>query len=117
MGQLITINQPNKLTTINPNLGQQANAAASHYVFRDYQSTLAENTLARHGRDLSHFSAYLVEIGAAVGADQLMKHPDAWRGVTWGIVEGFKLWLLKRGFSISTVNGCLSTVRSYARLA
>lgn len=43
--------------------------------------------------------------------------PDAWVGVTWGLVEGFVKWLLKGGYSISSVNGRLSAVKIYARLA
>lgn len=43
--------------------------------------------------------------------------PEAWQGVTWGLVEGFVKWLLSEGYSISSVNNRLSAVKVYARLA
>lgn len=43
--------------------------------------------------------------------------PAAWQGVTWGLVEGFVKWLLKRGYSVATINNRLSAVKVYVRLA
>lgn len=43
--------------------------------------------------------------------------PDAWQGVTWGLVEGFVKWLLNQGYSMATVNNRLSAIQVYARLA
>jgi integrase len=43
--------------------------------------------------------------------------PEAWQGVTWGLVEGFVKWLLNQGYSVSSVNNRLSAVKVYARLA
>jgi integrase len=43
--------------------------------------------------------------------------PAAWRGVTWGLVEGFVKWLLNQGYSLASVNNRLSAVKVYARLA
>ncbi len=43
--------------------------------------------------------------------------PDAWQGVTWGLVEGFVKWLLRTGYTIASANNRLSTVKVYARLA
>jgi len=43
--------------------------------------------------------------------------PVAWRGVTWGLVEGFVKWLLNRGYSLTTINNRLSAVKVYTRLA
>jgi integrase len=43
--------------------------------------------------------------------------PDAWQGVTWGLVEGFVKWLLNQGYSLASVNNRLSAVKVYARLA
>jgi integrase len=37
--------------------------------------------------------------------------------VTWGLVEGFTRWLLLQGYSVSSVNVRLSTVKTYSRLA
>jgi len=43
--------------------------------------------------------------------------PEAWDGVTWGLVEGFVKWLLNEGYSVASVNNRLSAVKVYARLA
>lgn len=43
--------------------------------------------------------------------------PESWRGVTWGLVEGFVKWLLSQGYSVSTVNNRLSVIKVYSRLA
>jgi integrase len=43
--------------------------------------------------------------------------PEAWQGVTWGLVEGFVKWLLNEGYSVASVNNRLSAVKVYARLA
>ena len=43
--------------------------------------------------------------------------PEAWQGITWGLVEGFVKWLLNEGYSVASVNNRLSAVKVYARLA
>jgi integrase len=43
--------------------------------------------------------------------------PEAWQGVTWGLVEGFVKWLLNEGYSVASVNSRLSAITVYARLA
>lgn len=43
--------------------------------------------------------------------------PDAWEGVTWGLVEGYVKWLLQKGYSIASVNNRLSAIKVYTRLA
>lgn len=42
---------------------------------------------------------------------------EAWRGVTWGLVQAFVDDLLHQGYAVSSINVHLSTVKSYARLA
>lgn len=51
------------------------------------------------------------------GAYYVQHVPAGWQGVTWGLVEGFVKWLLKRGYSLATVNHRLSTIKVYVRLA
>jgi integrase len=106
--------QPTTLT-----VGQQANAAAARWVFTDYRSRKATNTLANHAAALAAWADFLNQTGAAVGldGDQLATDPNAWRGVTWGMVEAFKVGLLNQGYSVGTVNNRLSAVRVYATLA
>jgi integrase len=98
--------------------GQIANKAAGSAIFSRYLSQKSENTLKRHSRDLELFAEYLLDIGIMPenGAD-FQTNPAAWRGVTWGIVEGFIAWQLQEGYAITTVNARLSTVKVYTQMA
>jgi len=106
-------------------LGQAANQAAAAAVFSEYQSRKSKNTLRRQSYDLAAFSAFLKsikskntdpEMGDADPGD-LMQDPETWRGITWGLVTAFLSWQLKEGYAIGTINGRLSTVKVYAKLA
>ena len=46
-----------------------------------------------------------------------MPNADAWRGVTWGLVEGFRNWMVAQGDAVGSINVRLSTVKAYAKLA
>lgn len=98
--------------------GQIANQAAGHAVFSRYLSQKSANTLKRHSRDLELFAEYLLDIGIMPenGAD-FQTNPEAWRGVTWGIIEGFIAWQLQEGYAVTTVNARLSTTKVYAQMA
>lgn len=98
--------------------GQLANEMAGRTLFQRYLSEKAPNTLKRHARDLELFAEYLLDLGIPLesGAD-FQTNPAAWRGVSWGIVEGYVHWLLREGYAIASVNARLSTVRTYAQLA
>ncbi len=98
--------------------GQIANQAAGSASFSRYLSQKSANTLKRHSRDLELFAEYLLDIGIMPehGAD-FQTNPIAWRGVTWGIVEGFIAWLLREGYATATVNARLSTIKVYAQMA
>ncbi len=106
--------QPSPLETA----GQIANRIAGQNIFQRYLSEKAANTIKRHARDLELFAEYLLDIGLELehGAD-FQTNPNAWRGVTWGIVEGFVQWQLGEGYAISSVNARLSTVKVYAQMA
>ncbi|MBN1975952.1 MAG: site-specific integrase [Anaerolineae bacterium] len=98
--------------------GKIANNSAARSVFADYRSRKADNTLRRQDAALALFSEFLAEsAGHAPTAEALATEPEAWRGVTWGLVDGFAKWLLLRGYAVGTVNVRLSTVKSYAKLA
>jgi integrase len=111
--------QPQKPTPLTL-AGRVANRVAGSYVFERYLSEKSQNTLKRHGRDLELFAEYLIDAGIRLeegdGAD-FQHNPHAWRGVTWGIVEGFVRWLLAEGYAVASVNSRLSVVRTYAHLA
>ncbi len=98
--------------------GQIANRVAGQNIFQRYLSEKSANTIKRHARDLELFAEYLLDVGLelAHGAD-FQTNPAAWRGVTWGIVEGFIQWQLGEGYAITSVNARLSTVKVYATMA
>lgn len=98
-------------------VGQVANYHAAQQVFCDYLDRKAQNTIKAQGFDLAVFSEYLAAAGINASADALQTDPQAWQGMTWGIVEGFVKWLLAQGFAIGTINRRLSTVKVYAKLA
>lgn len=95
--------------------GQIANQIAGAGIFTDYRGRKAANTLSRQDNDLALFADYLRSTGLTVG--DFAGDPQAWNGITWGLVAGFARWLLAAGYAVSTVNVRLSTVKVYAGLA
>src|SRR5919106_624347 len=110
--------QPEELAQLNDIMhqaGQAANAAAARGTFEEHTARKADHTIRRKIADLALFETFLQSAG--VPAAGLYEDPHAWSGVTWGLVEGFKLWQLKQGYAIGSINGRLSTVRTFAKLA
>jgi len=99
--------------------GQVANYHAAQRRFDDYLSRKADNTVVAQRSDLLHFSVYLHDVGVqnTPNEDQLQTDPLAWRGVTWGLVDGFVKWQLTQGHAITSINRRLSTIKVYAKLA
>ncbi len=97
--------------------GSAANFAAAQGVFSDYLARRADNTLRRQAADLRLFAEFLNEAGVSTEGDLLRESPEPWRGLTWGIVEAFKRWMLAGGYAVGSVNVRLSTIKTYARLA
>jgi len=114
--------------------GQAANAHAARSVLADYLSRKADNTIRRQAADLARFVEFLnqvgehagVELGAALAGfvesvamfpDGTSPDPEAWRGVTWGLVEAFRNWMVGQGDAVGSINVRLSTVKAYAKLA
>ncbi len=95
--------------------GQAANDAAARHTFGEHTARKADNTIRRKRADIALFERFLSEVGIA--AEDLFDNPAAWHGVTWGIVKAFGGWMLQNGYAIGSVNGRLSTVRTYASLA
>jgi integrase len=106
---------PRPETTALTLAGQVANDIAARSVFMDYQSRKAKNTLRRQANDLALFADFLRVTGLQVG--DFVSDPETWRGMTWGLVEGFARWQLQEGYAVPSVNVRLATVKSYARLA
>jgi integrase len=97
-------------------VGEVANQYAAQGVFADYQSRKSQNTLKRQRSGLRLFREYLSDCGLEDTGD-LAADPLAWRGVTWGLVQGFVRWQLQRGYAVSSINVRLSTIRTYCSLA
>lgn len=97
--------------------GQIANKHAAARVFEDHLSRKSKNTRRRHRADLALFAAYLGMAGLALDPDALQTDPSSWRGITWGIVEGFKRWMVSEGYAVASVNSRLSAIKTYAALA
>jgi len=95
--------------------GQTANRIAADHVFEDYRARKAANTIRRHDNDLARLAEFLA--GAGLPAGDLAGDPEAWRGITWGIVEAFRNWMLDQGDAINSINARLSTAKAYAKLA
>ncbi|WP_129677547.1 hypothetical protein [Candidatus Chloroploca sp. Khr17] len=92
-----------------------ADRAASSALFAEYRQQLAARTRTAHDQDLARCALYLADVGVSVGA--LAVEPAAWAGFTWGLVEGFKRWMLREGFALATLNRTLATIKAYTRLA
>ncbi len=95
--------------------GEVANRYASQNAFTDYLSRKSENTLRSQAASLLRFAIYLAQIGVETG--DLQHDPVAWRGVTHGLVKGFRNWMLNEGDAVASINARLSAVKTYVRLA
>ncbi len=96
-------------------IGANANRAAAQTRFRDYRSRRAEETLRRQDADLALFREFLEFAGLRTG--DLSQDPEAWRPVTWGLVEAYVKWQLNEGYAINSINVHLSSIKTYARMA
>lgn len=104
------------LPSILEKAGSAASQAAARHRFEEYRSRLSQQTVRRHNADLALFAEFLYTVRVREIGD-LTLDPEAWRGVTWGLVETFVKWQLKEGYAVTSVNVRLSTIKSYARLA
>jgi integrase len=100
-------------------IGLAFNQAAAASEFRNYLERKAVNTLRRQHADLALFARYLKEVrtGIDTTADDLQSSAESWRGITWGMVQGFRQWQLNQGYAVNSVNVRLSTVKVYVKLA
>ncbi len=111
MNTQITVKETQTLAQV----GQVANQYAAQNVFNDYLNRKAKNTLRRQRADLALFTEYLNQF--QIKPTDLQTNPESWRGVTWGLVEGFREWQLQHYYAVRSVNVRLSTVKKYAALA
>ena len=97
-------------------LGRAANEAAALHTFQEYKSRIADHTLRRQKADLELFRYFIFD-SFDIDAGDMFNNPEAWRGITWGLVEAFVKWQLSFGYAVSSVNIRLSSVKTYATLA
>ena len=107
---------PDLLRDTNLQIAEIANSVASQYQFDDYQQRRSHHTLRRQRAGLRLFEEFLYSVGIEISAP-LFESPNAWKPISWGLVEGFVKWQLKEGYAIQSVNVRLSTVKTYAKLA
>jgi site-specific recombinase XerD len=103
------------LNNITTQAGQAANEQAERTVFARHEAAKSPQTVRRNRADIAVFEGYLQSVG--VPATGLYDNPHAWRDVTWGLVEGFKIWQIQQGYAIGSINIRLSTVRMFSELA
>lgn len=105
----------NRLPALPSTIGQIANEYAKQSVLQEYQDSKAEETTRRQKVDIGLFEQFLQEAGQP--ATNLYSDLSGWSVVTWGLVEGFRRWLLQQGYKVSSVNVRLSTIKRYCKLA
>ncbi len=97
--------------------GQAADHASRTDTFAEYHTEQTDNTRAAQLDALKCFSTYLAAAGIQRQAEDLYQDAEAWRGMSAGLLKGFRQWLLEQGFAIGTLNHRLSIIRQYCRLA
>ena len=78
--------------------------------FDEYRAARPQSTLNRQAGELRRFADYLRAKHVDVG--ELATDPKAWNGITFGLVNGFKLAMLADGFAVDTVNVTLAMIRT-----
>lgn len=109
---------------------QEAGATANYYaslsLLEDYQQRLAASTKARQYDALQLLANYFAQSGLLVEQTQeatlakaqaLYSDISTWRGLTWGMVAGFKRWMERHGMAIGSINVHLATIRAYCHIA
>src|SRR6266704_2617297 len=97
--------------------GLVADQASRTDAFAEYHAEQSDNTRDAQLDALKCFSTYLAAAHIQRQAEDLYHDAEAWRGMSAGLLKGFRKWLLEQGFAIGTLNQRLSILRQYCRLA
>jgi integrase len=97
--------------------GQIADRFAQSDAFAAAHATWTANTQRRYLNDLELFSTYLQSAHIERPAYVLFSDAQAWRGMTFGLLKGFKIWLEQCGYATGTIKGCISTIHVFCKLA
>src|SRR6266567_4908871 len=92
-----------------------ADAARERHLLTNYQEGLSAETLERQRYDLLLFARYLESVYIRHG--DFYSDLEAWRHVNAGLVDGFKQWMKREGYSIGSVNVRLATIKAYCKIA
>jgi len=94
-----------------------ANQASRTDAFASYHAEQTANTLDAQQAALHCFSTYLEAAGVQRTAAALYDDAEAWRGMSHGLLKGFRQWMLQQGYRIGTINTRLTILRQYCRQA
>jgi len=97
--------------------GLVADQLALTDAFAEAHASWTANTQRRYMNDLELFSAYLGSARIERSAGVLFNDAEAWRGMSFGLLKGFKTWLEQLGYATGTIKGSISTVHVFCRLA
>mgnify|MGYP001042386951 CR=1 FL=1 len=95
-------------------IGKATDQAATQNIFSDYLSRKAKNTITRHLKELRNFGRFLDSLGIH---NKGMMELIEWKPVTWGLIEGYKKYMLKSGYSVNTINQTIYIIKAYATMA
>ena len=110
--ELVTKEVSEEIIRRQKEIGEQFNQASAQSAFDI--SMKAKNTEIRYKKELRHFSEFLDSCGFH---NQGMETPQEWKYITFGIVDGYKRYLLAKGYSINSVNQTLYIIRRYCKEA
>jgi integrase len=96
--------------------GKIAERTASNYLLSEFKARRAPSTVEAYEGSVKNWCDFLHEIGITDHGN-FWEDLHAWEGVSWGILEAFKAWMLQKGMSISTIELRISALRSLIRLA
>jgi len=97
--------------------GMIADHLALSDTFAEAHAIWTMNTQRRYRNDLELFSDYLRSADINRSAEALFNDAEAWRGMSFGLLKGFKIWLEQCGYATGTIRGSISTVHVFCRLA
>ena len=110
--ELVTKEVSEEIIRRQKEIGEQFNQASAQSAFDI--SMKAKNTEIRYKKELRHFSEFLDTCGYH---NEGMETPQEWKYITFGIVDGYKQYLLLKGYSVNSVNQTLYIIRRYCKQA
>jgi integrase len=95
--------------------GKIAGGMAANYLLSEFKAKRAPSTVDTYKNAVNTWCDFLHKTGITDHGD-FWEDLHAWEGVSWGILEAFKAWMLQEGM-ISTIEVKISALRSPIRLA